>query len=541
MPNDLPMFAPNGLTWIELGTQGFETAWGTMSGQVSTIVVDLANDPSGNLVYVGSSSGGVWKSTDGLSARPHFVPISDPAQSLSVGALALDSRTDPPTIYVGTGAPDNSANISSYTGTGILISRRGGRQWTLVESADGGAHPFAGMGFSRILIDPVQPNVLLASTGIGSDPNHPATSVPQGNPAFDHLGIYRSTDAGQTWKQVKSADYDADSSASRLWPDGYFHIELLYDPAGDRYFAGVSKEGLFVSTDRGATWSPLQALGWGAGLPAAANTYRVSLAVRGNTLWALIMTDPHNAPSFSLFESVDHGRTWQEDLTQRSVVGVKGFLMYVAAPPSSNQLLIAAELLFRKSDVRDPAQPWTQIGVGVVHGDQHAIACVDATHWYVGNDGGVWATADGGSRWISLNHDLRTLEFHSAAADSGTAGTYVGGTQDNGTAFLTSDHGAWTQVYGGDGAYSAADPGNPGAFFLSAQYGDVQYGRVVSSLVTGGFFSVDATQGKFFLTPYEIIHSGASLFAGVSGFADFNVSRRSRPSHRHHGSVVGSV
>jgi photosystem II stability/assembly factor-like uncharacterized protein len=486
--------------------------------------VDLAHDPSGNLVYVGSSSGGVWKSTDGLSPRPQFVPISEQAQSLSVGALALDSRTNPPTIYVGTGAPDNSANISSYTGTGILISRDGGRRWTLIEGADGGTHPFAGMGFSRILVDPTQPNILLASTGIGSDPNHPATSVPQGNPAFDHLGIYRSTDAGQTWKQVRSASFDADSTASRLAPDGYFHIELLYDPAGDRYLAGVSNEGLFVSMDRGATWAPLQSIGWGVGLPATAKTYRVSLAARGNTLWAFIMTDPHNAPSFGLFQSVDHGRTWLEDVTQRSLFGTWGFLMYVAAPPASNELLIAGEFLFRKTDVRDPAQPWTQIGVNVLHADQHAIAFADATHWYVGNDGGVWATADGGNHWTSLNQRLRTLEFHSAAADSGAAGTYVGGMQDNGTAFLTSDRGAWTQVYGGDGAFCAADPGNPGAFFLSGQYGDVQYGRVASSLVTGGFFAVDATQGKFFLTPYEIIRSGASLFAGVSGFSDFDVS-----------------
>jgi hypothetical protein len=206
----LPVF---GGSWFELGPAPFfgrpsdREPYETMSGQVHAIAVDLAHDPSGNVVYVGSSSGGLWKSTNGLSATPQFVPFSDQSQSLSVGAIALDTRTNPPTIYVGTGAPDNSANISSYTGVGILISADNGYTWSRVDNADNGAHTFMGQGFSSILIDPVKPDVLLASTGLGIDYNFPHASVPQGDAAFKDLGIYRSTDAGNTWTQVMSAVY----------------------------------------------------------------------------------------------------------------------------------------------------------------------------------------------------------------------------------------------------------------------------------------------------------------------------------------------
>src|SRR5215813_945293 len=115
-----------GQNWTEVGPKPFlginpldHSKFEPMSGQVSSIAVDLVNDPTGNTVYVGSSSGGLWKSTNGLSSSPHFVLLSDQTKSLSVGAVALDTTKHPPTIFVGTGAPDNSANVASFTGTGI--------------------------------------------------------------------------------------------------------------------------------------------------------------------------------------------------------------------------------------------------------------------------------------------------------------------------------------------------------------------------------------------------------------------------------------
>jgi photosystem II stability/assembly factor-like uncharacterized protein len=523
---DLGVLEPLGASWIESGPHSFfglnpvtGRADETMSGQVSAIAVDLAHDPTGNLVYVGSSSGGLWRSTNGLSATPSFVSLSDQAGTLSVGSIALDSRTNPTTIHVGSGAPDNSANISSYTGAGVLTSSDEGQTWRRVESADNGAHPFVGQGFSSVLVDQVNPDVLLASTGIGTDPNHPHSSIPQGDPAFQHLGIYRSVDAGDSWTQVMSANY----GASVLSPGGFFHTDLLYEPTQGVYFAGISKQGVYTSTDRGTTWTALQALGLGAGLPNASQTYRISLATRVGVLWALVLVAPFAITNaFALFQSGDGGRSWSQ--VPLLDLPFKGFLMYVAAPPNSNALLVAAERLFRKDDIQDPNSPWISIENNL-HGDQHAIAFAGPASWYVGDDGGAWATTSSGNSWTSLNDDLHTLEFFSAAANSADSGPYAGGTQDNGPV-LTPGGPSWAQVAFGDGGYVLADPRDPSGFFMSEPFGSIFYVPLSTPSNTKKVIQFsDLNLPADFLTPYETLPTDPRLYSGVPGFPGFDFER----------------
>jgi photosystem II stability/assembly factor-like uncharacterized protein len=530
----LPTF---GRSWSELGPRPFfglnpvtRLPDETMSGQVGAIAVDLAHDPTGNLVYVGSSSGGLWKSTNGLSATPRFVPLSDQSQSLSVGAIALDTRSNPPTIYVGTGMPDNSANISSYTGVGILISTDGGGTWRGVDNADNGAHTFVGQGFSSILMDPVDPNTLLASTGLGIDYNFPHVSVPQGNAAFKDLGIYRSTDAGNTWTQVMSADYGPPP------PQGFYHTDLLYEPVRRTYFAGISRQGLFASTDRGESWKSIM----GPGLPAASEMKRISLASRNGVLWALVMSPSATGDFFRLFQSDDYGHSWSP-LSLPGGLVPKGFLMYVAAPPAPpsstqypNTLLVAAEHLFRRDDIQDPGSSWVEIEHNI-HGDQHPIAFASATKWYIGDDGGAWATKDRGDHWTSLNDDLRTLEFFSADGDSAGSGSYAGGTQDNGPVFTTTSpvgahhiFPAWDQAFFGDGMYVAADPRSSNAFFMSEPFGNIFYFSVSNPEGPKSVINFNALgQRSDLLTPYEILPNDPRLYSGAIGFPAFNF-RRSR-------------
>jgi hypothetical protein len=440
--------------WTELGPQRFyglkPKVSGTelMSGQPSSIAVDLVNDSAGNTVYVATAGGGVWKSTNGLSATPQFVPISDPSLPLASGAIALDSRTNPPTIYVGTGDPDNPSNVNSYAGNGILISRDGGQTWTHVTSADGGTHPFKGMGFSRIIVDPTDPNVVLAATGVGSDGNVAHSAYPQENPAFDHLGIYRSADGGHTWSLVKHTPISGNNV------NGFFHIDLAYEPVGDRFLAAISNQGLFASAD-GITWQPSDQMGiTTSGLAAPEDMHRVSLATRNGTLWALVIAIPYPArpdpctptngcpvyEAHELYELAPAAASWRRIDTPLDLAH-KGFLGYVAAPPGSSGLVVAAEHLFRTDDISPSSPDWHHIEFGAtasLHGDQHAIAFVDADQWYVGDDGGMFATHVRGQDWRSLNATLRTTEFYSATSDSTDSGAYVGGQQDNGQA-VSSD------------------------------------------------------------------------------------------------------
>ncbi len=529
-PKQVSFFKPGrsrfAASWQQVTAQpflGFNPLGGreAMSGQVSAIAVDLAHDPTGNTVYIGSSSGGLWKSTNGLSANPKLVPLSDQSQSLSVGALALDTRTNPPTIYVGTGAPDNSSNIAGYTGVGILSTKDNGASWTKVDTADGGSHSFVGLGFSSIIVDPVNPDTLLAATGMANDPNHPHNSLPLGDHGFNSLGIYRSTDAGKTWTQLKSAAYSTQPSGSCFdtpdipAPMGFFHIELTYEPTRATYFAGITGVGLFASSDQGATWKSFADLGLGAGLPAGTDISKVSLASRNGELWAFLLTNLPTACSFSMMHSIDGGKNWSPMPVPTDPNGIfKGALMYVAAPPGSGLLLSATQLLYAFDTLKTNAS-WNNITHNI-HGDQHATAFVNATTWYVGDDGGAWATTDSGNTWTSLNADLRTLEFLSA--DENQDGTFAGGLNDNGVV-LTSIGPGWQQLTGNDGTYVEADPLSSTAFFIANQCGHIFYANSRSSatLPVTNFCVKDL--GADFMAPYEVLTAAGTspVRSGLTG------------------------
>ena len=228
--------------------------------------------------------------------------------------------------------------------------------------------------------------------------------------------------------------------------------------------AGISKQGLFASAD-GILWNSFANLGLPtAGLPALKDMHRISLASRDGTLWALVMVIPYPTAAqvntaHKLLELKPLASTWRE-VPLPATFGHKGFLGYVAAPPGSPGLVVGTQYLYRTDDI-NPANPaWKEIefyDTVSLHGDQHAIAFVDADKWYVGDDGGMFATLNRGDAWTSLNASLRTTEFYSATANSTDSGYWVGGQQDNGQA-LSLDAVTWLNFLGGDGMYTNADP-----------------------------------------------------------------------------------
>ncbi len=491
--------------WTELGPRPEnDPQFGAVAGRLTSVAVDLAKDASGNTVYLGAADGGLWKSTNALAAQPTFTPIGDNLPSLSIGAIALDSSTTPTTLYVGTGEGNGSGD--SYYGVGILKSTDGGQTWT-----NGGGVNFLGSGITRLLVDPTNPQILLAAvteSGVYmSDDN--VISAPA-------IGIVRSSDGGATWAQVYS---------------GATATDLVYvpptppSPAGT-YYAAIRARGIYRSSDQGQTWvqagNPL-----GSAAPSANDFYRVSLAVNGGQLFAL-MADGQGLPvdgsdcnsmgnCTGLAASGDGGSTWTAMNLPAGLYGSNnqgGYDQFIAVPPGGGKLVIGGIDVW-SAPLGAGALPWSNLtnsyGSGTVHMDEHGIACLDATRWIVANDGGAWYTADAGAHWSNLNASIGAIQFYSVSADPAAVGRYLGGSQDNGTA-LTAGTEPWAEIWGGDGGHTAINPANPQQLFtentgISIQRSDD--GGANFHTVVNGNTIMDAPD---FYTPYVPTPDDSSLY-----------------------------
>lgn len=181
------------------------------SGRITALAVNPTNS---NEVWAGAADGGLWHSGTGGSA---WAPVTDDQNILSVGAIAIDP-SNPRTIYIGTGEGDYSND--DYWGMGILKSTDNGQTWT-----NYGQDQFSGLSFARLAIDPANTQIILAavtsmdySTSTGGSTFPPVTG---GTGSLANMGIWRSTDGGNTWTQVIATDPNQNAAGT----------DIAFDPA----------------------------------------------------------------------------------------------------------------------------------------------------------------------------------------------------------------------------------------------------------------------------------------------------------------------
>ncbi len=480
-------------SWTALGPSPENDLFsGNVSGRVTAIAIDSADDPTGNTVYVGAAYGGVWVTTNALSATPTWKPLTDGQPTLSVGAIALapGSSAGVPTIIVGTGEPDSA--IDSYYGQGILVSHDGGATWTNATGADCSsgtcAESFLGEGFSSILVDPVNPQIILAAASGQNIGAFNLTFVP---------GIFRSTDGGNTWSKVATF-----SANGYLWSV----TNMTYDSQNATYIAAVDSRGFFKSTDQGQTWTQVTTPFANNVVPSYNfttsydNFYRSSLTARQGVVYAVISDSNGmlSAPTAcsgqssgcdtGLVQSTNDGATWTPIAAPVCPTGSgtwcassdplfnsdnQGYYdQPIAAPAGSTVLIVGGIDLWIAPTVNGMSTAWTDMtqayGSGTVHPDEHVLAALNSSVWFSGNDGGVWVTQDGSNttytNWTDLNTDLNTIQFYGVSTDADTAGVYFGGSQDNDVAISgnganppTGSNGlTWTADDFGDGGQTAS-------------------------------------------------------------------------------------
>src|SRR5436309_14049856 len=443
-----------------LGARNIGSA--AMSGRISAIAG--TREPSGKItLFVGSASGGVWKSED---SGTRFRPIFDEQPVQSIGAIALDSKNSK-NVWVGTGESWTRNTVS--IGEGIHKSTDGGETWThaglenseriaaivvspknsdtvfvsvpgalwsdspdrgLYRTKDGGKNwelvlkgSNLSTGCSTVVIDPNDPNIMFAGMWDFRRKGWTFRSGGDGSTALSGSGLFRSNDGGNTWNEITAEN-------SKGFPKKpYGRIAVAVAPSNSKRvyaFVESSDSALFVSDDGGATWDKRDKSQWMVWRP---------------FYFAKLIVDPKNPdrvfkPDGSLIVSEDGGKSF-------AVVG----------------------------------------GFQGAHGDAHDV-WIDPTNTqvvFVGDDGGMWYSYNGGSKWWKGNN-LPVSQFYHVSMDDSDPYRVYGGLQDNSSWVGESQYpggitnAQWENMYTGDGFWMFPDPADQDYIYAAYQGGEI--GRV---------------------------------------------------------------
>ncbi len=260
--------------WQPLGPAQVSTAaYGLVTGRVTAIAAD-PSDPTGNTVYLGTTGGGVWKSTNaaGPPASTSFTPLTDdlPAfttgsiASLSIGAISVQPGGTG-VLLAGTGDPNDA--LDSYYGGGLLRSADGGLTWSLItHSSDFSINfltnfQFFGLAFAGFAWSTQTPNLVVAAVSESAEGAIVAADLTQTvqDQKVNIMGLYYSTDAGQTWFLATITDgpnHVVQTTQVPINGGGNAATAVVWNPIRKRFYAAVRFHGYYESPD-GITWTRL--------------------------------------------------------------------------------------------------------------------------------------------------------------------------------------------------------------------------------------------------------------------------------------------
>ena len=424
-----------------------------MSGRVAAI--DAITEDGRLTVFVGSASGGVWKSVNGGLT---FKPVFDKQPVQSIGAVAID-RSNPKIVWAGSG--ESWARNSVSIGDGVYKSTDGGENWNNVGLKDS-EH------IAKILVDPKDGNtVYVCAVGHLWNDN-------------DERGVYKTTDGGTTWKKVLAgANASTGCGMISMSPsDSKTIFASTWDlrRQGWTFRSGGPGSGLYKSTDGGEHWTDL----------APANAKGLPDKPWGRTALAVAPSNPRvvyamiESKDSALFRSGDGGGTWSKlDKSRFMVWRPFYFANLIVDPKDENKLFkVDLGLIYSTNGGRSFSR-----ASGGAHGDFHDVWIDPANSnvVYATDDGGLWRSEDGGTLW-KHQVNLPVSQFYHVSIDQSNPYHVYGGLQDNSSWIGDSSYPSgvsnsrWENIYGGDGFWVFEDPSDPDYIYAEAQGGTI--GRV---------------------------------------------------------------
>ncbi len=429
------------------------------SGRISDLAVNPANLSE---YYVGVASGGLWKTENHGTT---FEPIFDDQPVYSIGCLAMDPNNSN-VVWVGTGENNTQRNLAY--GDGVYKTTDGGKSFTNM-----GLKTSSQIG--KIMIDPRNSNVVyVAAQGQAWGPG-------------GERGLYKTIDGGKTWDRILEIGEYTGVSDMEMDPR---NPDILYAASHQRERRVYSKidggpeSAIYKSEDAGKTWRKLK-----KGLPGG-DVGRIGLALspaNPNILYAVIELPGNKGGTY---RSTDMGESWEK--RSNKVSGSPQYYNELYADPVNPDLIILMDTYASRSKDGGKTWENIEGRNKHVDNHAIWINPDDTDHYIMGCDGGLYETYDGAETWKFSNNLPITQYYHARVDNDFPFYNVYGGAQDNGSWFGPSQtnrrdivNADWTYTIGGDGYLSIPDPNNPDIHYCESQYcGIRRYDRITNNSIS---------------------------------------------------------
>ena len=399
-----------------------------------------------NVFYMGVNNGGVWKTTD---YGRTWLPIFDDQPTGSIGDVAV-APSDPNTIYVGSGEGLQRPDLS--VGDGVYKSVDGGKTWVHSGLKDG-------LQIGGLCIDPKNENrVFAAVLGHPYGPNK-------------ERGVYRTNDGGKNWQQVLYTDENTGAIQVVIDPE---NPQIVYAdlwasrlaPWENGQWAGPGS-GLYKSTDGGSTWKQLK-----KGLPDHNDGLgRIGFCIAPSDHERLYAVVSANAKTGGLYRSDDAGESWTK-MSGDSRLWERGddFAEVKVEPRDENTVYDANVVVWKSTD---GGKTWNGFK-GAPGGDDYHRLWINPANpdiILLAGDQGAGISVNGGKTWSSW-YNQPTAQLYHVSADNAFPYNVYSGQQESGSVGIASrgNDGVvtfrdWHPVGAEEYGYVVADPLDPNIIY----------------------------------------------------------------------------
>ncbi len=429
-----------------------------------------------NIIYAGTSQGGVWKTSDHGDT---WNPISDDLPVLRISDIHVNAKNPDELLicvgdyaYAGVALNTDDRKRNTHYGVGLYRSTDAGSTW----SQTGLNYTLDELDYSllrRAYIDTGNGDMLAA----GLD------------------GIWRSTNGGSSWNQtLDSLIWDIEQDPN--------DPKVMYASSGYMYNLDEGYAAIHKSSDFGKTWTTLN-----TGIPAR-EVQRVEIGIApGNTDYVYAVTCGIDRGFHSFYRTTDGGANWTQRAHRDSALNILAWsdgdgefggqgtydLAIQVSPDDENLVFTGGINVWGSEDGGanwKGASYWYHRDGYSTHADQHQFKyrALDKKY-YVCNDGGLYRTDSIGlihwdsipvwpgnyqwpTDWENLTNGMQITAFYRLSISEDNPGNILAGAQDNGTYYKES--GSWSNVYGGDGMDNILHPTDPDILYVSSQYGNLR-------------------------------------------------------------------